>query len=119
MHANDEPLPGIPVAVGVLSVAILWAALARLAQPVVLDDAGRAVAGRPLELPARRIELNEAGAAELVLLPGIGPALGVRIVEDRRRRGAFGSIDDLGRVDGIGAMTVARIRDHAVVADTR
>ena len=58
----------------------------------------------------RRIDLNRASAADLELLPGIGPSLAQRIVEDRGTHGAFGSIDALRRVHGIGPRTIERLR---------
>lgn len=66
------------------------------------DDGGIDV--RPL-----RIDLNRASYEELMLLPGIGPARAESIVLDRLRRGAFRSLDDLHRVEGLGADTLVRI----------
>lgn len=57
-----------------------------------------------------RVDVNAATAAELMLLPGIGPALAGRIIADRRENGPFGSVDDLDRVSGIGVRTVERLR---------
>jgi comEA protein len=62
---------------------------------------------------AQRIDVNTAGSAELQLLPGIGPALAERIMQDREANGPFSSVDDLMRVKGIGPRTVARLRDMA------
>ncbi len=56
-----------------------------------------------------RINLNTATAAELDLLPRIGPALAGRIIEDRQRNGPYRSIDDLDRVPGIGPKTIAKL----------
>jgi competence protein ComEA len=56
------------------------------------------------------LDLNRATSGELERLPGIGPGLAARIVEARQRRGSFGSIDELRRVRGIGATTLARVR---------
>lgn len=64
---------------------------------------------------ATRINLNTASAAELDLLPRIGPALAERIVADRHANGLYQSVDDLDRVDGIGPKTLDRIREHASV----
>lgn len=64
---------------------------------------------------AQRININTAGEAELQLLPGIGPALAARIIEDREANGPFESVDDLMRIKGIGPRTVARLRDMARV----
>jgi competence protein ComEA len=64
-------------------------------------------------LPAGvRLDINRATAAELEALPGIGPVLARRIVEDREANGPFASVDDLDRVEGIGKGIVAKVRDH-------
>jgi competence protein ComEA len=62
----------------------------------------------------RLININTASAAELELLPQIGPTLAARIVADRTAGGPFASLDDLERVRGIGPRTVEKIRDLAV-----
>jgi competence ComEA-like helix-hairpin-helix protein len=59
------------------------------------------------------ININTATAAELELLPGIGPALAARIVEDRERKGLFKSVDNLDRVKGIGPETLRKLRSAA------
>lgn len=64
---------------------------------------------------SRLIDVNRATSGELELLPGIGPGLAARIIEDRTARGAFGSIADLERVRGIGPRTVLRF-EHVAVA---
>jgi competence protein ComEA len=65
-----------------------------------------------LGLPLR---LGHSDLEDLSLLPGIGPALAGRIVDDRRERGAFTTVDELVRVRGIGARTVERLRPYLVV----
>lgn len=67
----------------------------------------------PDAAPLRRININTASEAELQLLPGIGPALAARIVEDRARRGPFKSVADLDRVKGIGPETLRKLRPLA------
>lgn len=68
----------------------------------------------PAETPAGvsslAVNLNTATAQQLELLPGIGPALAQRIIEERARRGAFKSVDDLDKVKGIGPRTLAKLR---------
>lgn len=59
-----------------------------------------------------RIDLNKAGPEELASLPGIGPALAGRIVEDRSRNGPFHKPEELTRVRGIGPVTLERIRSR-------
>jgi competence protein ComEC len=55
---------------------------------------------------ANRVNLNTATQAELEALPAVGPALARRIIEGRPYR----SIEDLGRVRGIGPATMAKLR---------
>lgn len=49
---------------------------------------------------------------EWTLLPGIGPALSRRIVADRQENGAFGGLDGVLRVPGIGPGKLAGIRKY-------
>ncbi len=55
------------------------------------------------------IDLNRASAGQLTRLPGIGPKIARRIVDDRNQRGPFKSVDDLTRVKGIGKKTVKKL----------
>lgn len=64
-------------------------------------------------VPPRLVNVNAAGADEMSLLPGIGPAIAARIVADRAERGPFASVDELRRVKGIGAATLERVRPFA------
>ena len=59
---------------------------------------------------AALLDPNHATPAELERLPGIGPGLAMRIVTARDQGGAFGSVDDLRRVRGIGRATLERVR---------
>ena len=62
---------------------------------------------------AARVNVNRAGEADLQRLPGIGPALAGRILEERKKR-PFRSVKDLERVRGIGPATAARLRGRVV-----
>ena len=63
-----------------------------------------------LPLEARfQVDVNRAGWTELMQLPNIGRTLAERIVNDRKNNGPFTSLEDLGRVDGIGPLTMNRI----------
>lgn len=57
----------------------------------------------------KTIALHEASPAELSLLPGIGPGLAQRIVQDRQKHGHFTQSHDILRVPGIGPRTLQRI----------
>lgn len=55
------------------------------------------------------VNINTADLAELISLPGIGPAIGQRILDWRELNGEFTSIDELMEVSGIGPATFANI----------
>jgi len=56
------------------------------------------------------VNINDASAAELQRLPGIGPARAARIIEYRSHHGRFLRLRDLRRVKGIGPRTLERLR---------
>jgi competence protein ComEA len=68
--------------------------------------------------PPGPVAVNEAGVQELERLPRVGPALARRIIADRAARGAYRSLDDLGRVPGIGPATL-RVLAPAVTFSPR
>lgn len=65
---------------------------------------------KPAGAAAAEMRVNRAGPAELAALPGIGPVLAQRIVEDRRRRGFYLTVGDLRRVKGITSRTLRRMK---------
>lgn len=73
---------------------------------------------RPLG-PGERIDADRAGALELERLPRIGPALAQRIVAWRDSHGPFGSLEELGRVPGIGEGMLELLRGHLSFSGTR
>ena len=77
---------------------------------------GRRVRRRPPDprstVSASVVDLNRAGVDALRSLPGIGPAIARRIVEERGKR-MFTSLDDLARVRGVGPATIERLRGRA------
>jgi len=108
---------------GILAVACMAVAIARgpavavggmgayAGADVKADEAGvDARQRRVLPDATHRIDINTATAAELDLLPGIGPALAKRIIEYRDEHGAFRRVDDLILVRGIGPKHIDRIR---------
>ena len=60
-----------------------------------------------------RLDLNAAGAEELVRLPGVGPVMAARILTERETGGPFASVEDLTRVPGVGAARVRILLEHA------
>ena len=60
-----------------------------------------------------RVNMNRDAAEKIELLPGVGPTLARRIVDEREANGPFETLDGLAtRVAGIGPKTVARFRDQ-------
>ena len=70
----------------------------------------------PTDAPAEPIDLNRATTLELSRLPGIGPALARRIIDTRDVEGPFARVDELGRVRGISARKVEKLRAFVTVA---
>ncbi len=62
------------------------------------------------------IDLNRATPDELTRLPGVGPALARRIVDVRDADGPFTQVDELGRVRGMGARRLERLRAFVTIA---
>ncbi len=71
-------------------------------------------------LPYRcQVDLNSAPWQELVLLPGVGETLAMRIIESREAEGPFVDTTDLLRVRGIGPATLERLLPYlAPVAES-
>jgi competence protein ComEA len=79
--------------------------------------AATAPAGAPISPPLERLDVNRADAAQLARLPGVGPGLAQRIVEERQRRGRFESPDQLRYVLGMGPKKLAAIRRFIAVSE--
>ena len=75
--------------------------------PEPVDGSGTPPGGRAC------VDVNEADAAALEALPGIGPVKAADIVDHRERLGPFAALDGLTAVTGIGPKTVDRLRPSA------
>jgi competence protein ComEA len=62
------------------------------------------------------IDVNQADFEELQKLPGIGPKLAQRIV-DERAKSPFRSVEDLRRVSGIGPKILERLRPYVKIQE--
>ena len=80
-----------------------------------ISNGGAADASRAASASGARININEAGAEELMRLKGIGKALARRIVDYRSSKGLFLSKEDIKRVDGIGPALYEKIKDGITV----
>lgn len=79
-----------------------------------MEGEERRPAGKKETQIATPIDINRATAEQLQRLPGIGPKLSERIIEERAKR-PFKSVDELRRVYGIGPKTLERLRPHVTV----
>jgi competence protein ComEA len=83
-------------------VAVLAAAALALGAP------GGALAAEPSLSGV--VNVNTASEQELQLLPGVGEARARAIVEARKQKGGFKSVDELEEVKGIGDAGLERLR---------
>jgi competence ComEA-like helix-hairpin-helix protein len=67
--------------------------------------------GSPVLKAQEKIDLNRASSAQLEKLPGIGKVLAAEIIADRNTNGAFQSVEDLSRINGISSRLIANIYD--------
>jgi competence ComEA-like helix-hairpin-helix protein len=118
-------------ATGVLGMITAGLALAALAAqhsprpaalPVQRDRPPSAAPTAPALRALRdgeRIDINRAPAADLELLPGVGPTLARRIVAHRAARGPFGAPEELLQVQGIGGRTLERLAPLITLGNAR
>ncbi len=121
---RTEPMPRVapaapaaPLASAAPVAAVAAAASTDEDAPVAGEPIASTAASAPASPPALsasddvavRIAVNTASAAELDLLPGIGPVYAQRIVDDRTANGPFTSLQDLQRVRGIGPKTAEKL----------
>lgn len=86
------------------------------AKKVLIEEGRQAVEASKPEAKAsgpQIVNINTATAAQLEALPGIGPVIAERIVQLRRERGRFESVDELLDVSGIGPKKMEKIRPAA------
>ncbi|HZN54687.1 MAG TPA: helix-hairpin-helix domain-containing protein [Candidatus Polarisedimenticolaceae bacterium] len=95
----------------------LAAALVLAAAPPAA--AAPASSSKPASADVRPVDINAAGAAELQSVPGIGKALAERILAFREKNGAFGSVDDLLKVQGIGEKSLQKLRPYLTVTKAK
>ena len=100
----------------VLAMALTWLLTPRTARGDYEIEAEQ-----PTEDAAqlRMVNINTAGVDELDSLPGIGPVLAQRIVDEREANGPYTGAEDLTRVEGIGQAIVESIQDHIITEDTQ
>ncbi|RIH85227.1 ComE operon protein 1 [Meiothermus luteus] len=104
-------------AVLLLGLVSLWPRLTTQFAPVQTSLPGNPSSETPAVLqpgparpPVARVSLNTASQAEIESLPGVGPTLARRIIENRPYR----SVEELERVKGIGPKLLERLKPLVV-----
>ena len=65
------------------------------------------------------VDLNTATQSQLETLDGVGPKKAQAIIEYRKKNGTFKSVNDLDKVPGFGAKTVAKLKKDIVVGNAK
>ena len=66
-------------------------------------------------LVEKSVDINQASLEELDRLPGIGPALGQRILDYREQNNGFYDIEEIMEVSGIGEKTFQKLEPYIYV----
>jgi comEA protein len=106
MPRRAQPVIAALTVAGLVAIAGWYVAQGGLQGGLVHHDAAPAAAG------GFTVNINAATAAELAVLPGLGPATAARIIEHRREHGPFTTIEGLLDVPGIGPATLEALRPH-------
>lgn len=107
--ARPAPARRAALATTVLFVAVIAAGAAEC----FVVNAPGAIGAMTSAAARLKIDPNTASAADLQLLPGVGPALAAEIIEYRQRaapRRAYAFAHDLDAVPGIGPLTLREMR---------
>jgi competence protein ComEA len=64
-----------------------------------------------------KVNINSGAAADLERIPSIGPAYAARIIELRKRRGFFHTIDEIMLVKGIGEKKFENMKNFITVGE--
>jgi competence protein ComEA len=126
LHLGDRYADGVAAAGGLRPSAqaggVNLAQRAADGEEIYVPTAGEAPQRRLREPRTRRhraspppdgsVDVNTADAAELAAVPGIGRAVGSRIVELREREGSFASLDELLDVAGMTQSRLERARPY-------
>jgi competence protein ComEA len=102
-------------AAGLIVAALALVALASGRPPPKAVSMLRAAPNRASSVAVRALregeslDLNRAVLGDLLLLPGVGPKLAQRIIDERMRRGGYRRVEELLAVKGIGPATLVRL----------
>jgi competence protein ComEA len=124
-----------------MTIDVIKMAIPRCVEPAITDDSllsARLHAGDALQITCKAkndkalvthsriqssqsltlgipLDLNKISEADLVLLPGIGPAMARRIIEYRHKNGGYSSLEELLQVDGIGEKKFQQLSHYLTI----
>jgi competence protein ComEA len=106
LRPRDQASVSVLVASALALLAAAWWRHGGLSGNMV--DVDRA----PPQFAQFQVDVNRADWPELIQLPGVGQVLAERWIAERERGGEFRTLEELGRVRGIGPRTLERIRPY-------
>ena len=84
-----------------------------------LVASGSSFAAAPAKAaPAGKVNLNTATVEQLTTVPGVGPKLAARIVEQRQKSGSFKSVQEIVSVKGIGEKNLVKLQTYLTVGES-
>ena len=106
--------PATSLGAGWLVVAALALTALAVLGALWLREGGRSGQAPPPETLRLKLDLNKASAAELDLLPGIGPTRAARLVEQRKVRGGFKNLAELDEPTMLGPGASERLAPYVL-----
>ena len=117
---HEDPPPPIPPAPRPRAAARWSPARVEAAPPARAPQAPRPGVTPPLApapVDPRPLDINHATVEQIARLPGVGPSLARRIVDERDRVGRFDSPDGLRGILGLGRKKLAALREYVTVPE--
>jgi competence ComEA-like helix-hairpin-helix protein len=117
---HEDPPPPIPPAPRPRAAARWSPARVEAAPPARAPQAPRPRVTPPLApapVDPRPLDINHATVEQIARLPGVGPSLARRIVDERDRVGRFDSPDGLRGILGLGRKKLAALREYVTVTE--
>jgi competence protein ComEA len=112
LRRADQAVVAVIVAASLVAVGTYWYMRGGMRGELIEIEADvPETPGAPLKA-AYTVDLNTADWPEFEPLPNVGERLARRIVESREIDGPFESVDDLGRIRGVGKKTIERLRPY-------
>jgi competence protein ComEA len=106
LRRADQVVVGVLVLGALVSMAVYWTLQGGQRGELIEIDRAQPLQYRFL------VNINEADWPELSQLPDVGEVLARRIVDSRDKQGPYLDHEELLRVNGIGPLTLERIRPY-------